>query len=74
MKANTMKFYAQLAIEGALVSIGTIALIGEPTDDANFIATIIGQMIVLAVSWTAAYLLNRKWQILRKLEYTGLFQ
>lgn len=72
MKANTMKFYAQLVIVGLLIAIGTLALIGEPASDANFIVTVIGQLVVTALSWTIAGALGRKWQINRKMTYTRL--
>ena len=74
MKANTMKFYLQLAIVGALIAIGTIALISEPTDDANFVATVISQLVIMSLSYSLAAMLGKKWQINRKLTRTGLFQ
>ena len=74
MKANTMKFYLQLAIVGMLVAVGTIALISEPTDDANFVVTVISQLVIMSLCYGLAAMLGKKWQINRKLTRTGLFQ
>lgn len=74
MKKNFVRLIAQVATVSALFVIGLIAISGEPAEDANFIEIFAIQIATTAVSWTAAYLLNRKWQIFRKLEHTGLFQ
>ena len=74
MKRNLIKFYAQLSIVGTLATLGLVALCGEPTEDANFLAVFSGQIAVVIFTWTLAYLLSKRWQIIRKIEATGLFQ
>lgn len=74
MKKNFVVFIAQLAIVGALIAVGTVAILGEPNDDAKFVVTLIGQLIVTAATWSIAGVLCNKWQLFRKMAFTGLFQ
>ena len=74
MKRNLIKFYAQLSIVGTLATLGLVALCGDPTEDENFLAVFSGQIAVVIFTWTLAYLLSKRWQIIRKIEATGLFQ
>ena len=74
MKRNLIKFYVQLSIVGILATLGLVALCGEPTEDANFPAVFSGQIAVVIFTWALAYLLSKRWQIIRKIEATGLFQ
>lgn len=74
MKKNFVKFIAQLAVVGILATVGFIALCGEPTEDADFIKVVAGQIIVAAITLSSAIYLGKKWQINRKLTCTGLFQ
>lgn len=74
MKANHLHFYAQLAVVGILAAVGIIALTGEPTEDAHFLATAAAQLAVAFVCIGSAIVLGKKWQINRKLTATGLFQ
>ena len=74
MKRNLIKFSAQLSIVGILATLGLVALCGEPTEDANFLAVVSGQIAVVIFTWSLAYVLSKKWQIVRKIEATGLFQ
>lgn len=74
MKKNLIKFVAQLAVVGVLATIGFIALCSEPAENVNFLKVFAGQITVAVLTLTSAILLGRKWQITRKLTYTGLFQ
>lgn len=69
MKRNVMTFYTQLAIVSVLASIGVIALCGEPTEDANFLSVVFGQLVCFALFCGAAYLLGHKWNLSRKMRY-----
>lgn len=74
MKKNFVKFIAQIAIVSLLFTVGCIVICGEPSEDANFIATIIAQLAISIFCYSSAICLGRKWQINRKMTFTGLFQ
>ncbi len=74
MKKNFAKFIAQLATVSIIATIGILALCSEPTAEADFLKTFIAQVAIAAVCFTVTYLLGRKWQINRKMTFTGLFQ
>ena len=74
MKKNFIKFIAQLAVVSAIAGVGLIALTGEPAESANFIKIFAIQMLVAAICLGSAICLGRKWQISRKMTFTGLFQ
>lgn len=74
MKKNFVRLIAQVAIVSVLFVIGLIAICGEPAQDANFIATVACQLLVAVACISIATALSKKWQIARKMNYTGLFQ
>lgn len=63
MKRNKLKFYTRATVIATLGMIGLIALAGEPTDDAPFLATFCCQVATWATSWLAAYALAKCWHI-----------
>lgn len=74
MKKNLAKFIAQLLAVGTIGSIGMLALCSEPTAEADFLSTFIAQVVVAAICFTVAFILGSKWQIKRKMTYTGILQ
>lgn len=69
MKRNTMRFYAQVSVVTTLASVGLLAICGEPNEDANFLLTVIGQLVWCIAFCGAAWALARKWDLARKLNF-----
>lgn len=70
MKRNRCKFYAQLTVVGVLATVGLLAISGEPAEDADFLSTILVQVVVWATSWLTAAVLYHKWNLGRKVKAT----
>ncbi len=68
MKKNAIIFNLQCLVVAALACIGIIAVLGEPSPEANYTAVVAGQVITAAVSFTLTYKLCKRWQIIRKLD------
>lgn len=65
MKQYRIRFYARVGVVATLSAIGTVALSGEPSEGANFLAVVCGQIGVAVACWGTAWWLAKRWQLTR---------
>lgn len=71
MKKSVIKFLAEMVALSATMAVGIVAICSEPAADANFLATVLLQLVVVIVSFACVHVMNKKWGVFRKLRAMG---
>ena len=58
-----IQFFTRMSVIATLGTLGLVILTGEPADEAEFLVTFAAQVCVWAVTWIAAWLLYRHWNM-----------
>ncbi|MGM9810494.1 MAG: hypothetical protein ACI30J_06470 [Paludibacteraceae bacterium] len=71
MKKSVIKFLAEVSALSAAMAVGIVAICSEPAGDANFIVTVLLQLLVVVISFSCVHVMNKKWGVFRKLRAMG---